>query len=203
VVLRLEAAVRALAEARDVSEVKEVRDQAAAITRYLRQQRNGLEAQNQAAELKLRAERRLGELLACTVCHGGDRRSRCQRATLNGRGGLPDGISRTQSSRWQRVADIPAKVFETHLEETKGRGHELTTVGVLELARALGKERERRQRKRAAGISARTYRPGADHGILTGDLDLLRTAPSIKSSRTQPGNRLTTTSVSRRWPRPS
>jgi hypothetical protein len=168
VLLRLEAACRALAEARSLPEVKEVRDQAAAITRYLRQQRYGLEAQNQAAELKLRAERRLGELLAATVDHGGGKRA----ALSNGV--LPEGVTRMQSSRWQQVAGIPPAAFERHLREVMQDGGELTTAGVLDLARALARERDRRKRKRAAGVFARTYRPGDDDGILTGDLDLLR-----------------------------
>jgi len=55
----------------------------------------------QVPELKLRAERRLGELLEETVDHtgGGNRKSVSQVATpiLD----LPEGITRTQSSRWQ------------------------------------------------------------------------------------------------------
>jgi hypothetical protein len=53
-----------------------------------------------------RAERRAGELLAESGPeHGGDRRSKSQPDTLK----LSDlGLSRSQSSRWQRIA-VPRK----------------------------------------------------------------------------------------------
>ena len=52
-----------LAEVCRVDEVKAIHDLAEAARVYARQARLGLEAQNDSAEIKLRAERRLGELL--------------------------------------------------------------------------------------------------------------------------------------------
>ena len=63
-------------------------------------QGEGLAAQNEAADLKLRAERRLGQLLGETVRHEGGRPSKQSHAATV----LPDGISKTQSSRWQLAA---------------------------------------------------------------------------------------------------
>src|SRR4051812_11665131 len=115
VMARLEAAARSLAEVRDVPEAKDIRDRAQAIQHYLRQQGYSLAAQNDAAELKLRAERRLGELLAATVRPGNPQLS--HDATI---GRLPAGITRTQSSRWQAVASVPGPVFERHVAEARG-----------------------------------------------------------------------------------
>ncbi len=70
---RLELACRLLAEARSLDEVKVVVDLAEAARVYARQARLGLEAQNDAAELRLRAERRAGELLATMEKHAGGR----------------------------------------------------------------------------------------------------------------------------------
>ena len=53
-----------LAEARTLDDVLEIRDKAEAIRVYVRSAEEGLEAQNHAAEIKLRAERKAGELLA-------------------------------------------------------------------------------------------------------------------------------------------
>ena len=60
---RLELARRLLAETRSVDEVRSIHDLAEAARLFARQARLGLDAQNDAAEIKLRAERRLGELL--------------------------------------------------------------------------------------------------------------------------------------------
>jgi hypothetical protein len=65
----------ALALASSIDEVKQIRDQAEAIRQYIRQQKGSFEMQNQAAEIKLRAERRAGEMLKVQVNHGGGRPS--------------------------------------------------------------------------------------------------------------------------------
>ena len=70
---RLELACRLLAEARRLDEVKAVVDLAEAARVYARQARLGLEAQNDAAEVRLRAERRAGELLSDMHKHTGGR----------------------------------------------------------------------------------------------------------------------------------
>lgn len=51
-----------------------------------------------ALDIRLRAERRIGELLSERVDHAGGKRAALSNATL------PDGIERMQSSRWQRIA---------------------------------------------------------------------------------------------------
>ena len=70
---KFQAAYLALQKAKSVDEVKRVRDQAEAIRLYVRQQNMGLEMQNNAAEIKLRAERRAGEMLEESLAHKGGR----------------------------------------------------------------------------------------------------------------------------------
>lgn len=60
---KLSAATRALAEAKTLDEVKKIRNIAEAAETYARAAKLGLEAQNHAAEVKLRAERKAGEML--------------------------------------------------------------------------------------------------------------------------------------------
>jgi len=128
----------ALDRATSVAEVKTIRDQAEAIRVFLKQQQASLAAQNRAAELKLYAERRLGELLRRTVRKGGP-------AKLQREASLPEGITRAQSHRLQLVSSVPEQRFEKHVADVKARGDELTSIGVRKLAKRLRDEKQRAQ----------------------------------------------------------
>ena len=67
------------------------------------QQRFALGALQDAAELTLRAERRLGEILAGTVVPRGHHGP----GVSGARPSLPEGVNTSQSHRWQRVAGVP------------------------------------------------------------------------------------------------
>lgn len=139
----------ALERARTIDEVKDIRDKAEALHRYIKQACESLEMQNACAEIKLRAERRAGELLREMEKHpgtvlagrdpGGDFR-KSHDETADKTPTLSDiGISKSQSSRWQAIADIPEETFEEHLAETKAAGRELTSAGALRLAKRLNR----------------------------------------------------------------
>ena len=142
---------QALAKAKTVDEVKEIRDKAEALRLYTRQAGEGLEMQNWCAEIKLRAERRAGELLRerDTDLHP------VSRERL-----LPEGISHIQSHRWQAIAELPDDAFESHIAKTKGAEKELTTATVYALAREVQK------------ASARQATRAAEYGPLPGDVTL-------------------------------
>lgn len=126
------AASRMLAEATTVDAVLDLRDRAAAIDHYLKKCRAGLEAQNQAAELKVRCERKLGVMLAEEIEIGRPGKV-SNRSTLSDRS-----ISRDDSSRYQRIASIPDDEFEKHIQTVKASNkNELTTAGALKLWRTL------------------------------------------------------------------
>lgn len=129
----IDRARHALDRATSVTEVKTIRDQAEAIRVFLKQQQASLAAQNRAAELKLYAERRLGELLRRTVRKGGPPK-------LQREASLPEGISRAQSHRLQLVASVPEQRFEEHLADVRARGEELTSFGVRKLAQQIRRD---------------------------------------------------------------
>ena len=119
--VRYDSMCRAIAAAYEVDEVKDIRDKALAIETYARQAKN-TEAERQACEIKLRAERKAGRLLA--------EREKAKGIRLEGRspGGdyrrsddpttetLADlGISKQQSANWQRLATVPDDKFELAL----------------------------------------------------------------------------------------
>ena len=98
--VHFENAKRELQLATNVDEVKDLRDKAEALRLYMKQAGESLWMQNQCAEIKVRAERKAGELLKVTVKPGNPQLS--HDVTIKT---LPDGISRKQSSRWQAIAD--------------------------------------------------------------------------------------------------
>lgn len=133
----LEHAQRVLAEVSTFEDIKDIRDKAEAVRRYAASAELGLALQNKAAELKLRAERRAGQLLARLNLSGGDRRSSSSESQLS----LDDlGINKHQSSRWQREAAVPNEAFEQLLRETSEAECELTTAALLRIARAFRTE---------------------------------------------------------------
>jgi hypothetical protein len=118
--VRFDAARVALAAARSLDEVKDVRDKAEALRMYVKQAGESLQMQNDVAEIKLRAERRAGEMLGeMDKQDGGDAmRPRSHDATEVPPTLSALGISRSQSSRWQSMADVPEEQFEEHVRRS-------------------------------------------------------------------------------------
>jgi hypothetical protein len=113
--VRYDAMCRAIAAAYEVDEVKNIRDQAKALEEYSRQARN-IENERKACEVRLRAERKAGQILKKQQRQGGDRRSKSRGGTLK-----DDGISRRQSSDWQKLGDVSDDLFEAQIADRSTR----------------------------------------------------------------------------------
>lgn len=133
---RYEAARTALAEAHRVDEVKDIRDKAEAMAAYARQAKDS-DLIQYATEIKVRAERRCGELLRVTAASG-------ERNT----GGKPSkdatvstladmGLTRDESSRYQQLAAMPDEHFETAVATAKATAGEVTTAFMLREAKRM------------------------------------------------------------------
>jgi RHS repeat-associated protein len=121
-----------LARAETLEELTDLRSRAEALRHWAKGASMGLEAQNQAAELRLRAERKAGNVLASLNLRGGDRKSNGRHDRLN----LNDlGISQSQSKRWQKQAAVPDSVFERYLQQTNQFGEEVTAAGLMRVIR--------------------------------------------------------------------
>lgn len=141
---KYETARAALAAAHRVDEVKTIRDKAQAMAAYAKQARDTQMVQ-WATEIKVRAERRCGEMLRDSAETG-------QRST----GGKPShdatvtklsdlGITRDQSSRYQKLAAMPAEHFETAVETAKATAGAVTSAHMMRLADELQATRELHQ----------------------------------------------------------
>lgn len=128
--VRYEAACRALYEAKSVDEVKDLRDKASAMKAYARQAKNK-QLEIDAAEIRMRAERRLGELMEYqrnTVGLAQGKRSDLGReATQVDKPTLAEaGIDKHLADRARKMAAVPEEKFENALTEWRGRVQEET-----------------------------------------------------------------------------
>lgn len=136
----LEQAEKLLEKVSTIDEAKEIRDRAEALRVYSKQSKKGLGIQNQCAEIRIRAERRAGEILKLMLKEGrrhsghGDQKSELAKQTPK----LEDfGISRFESMEWQNIAFIPKAKFEQEIKEIKENKYELTSGDMADFGLSL------------------------------------------------------------------
>ena len=131
---------RLLSKVQSLSDATELMSVAQAAQVFARKAKLGLEAQNKAAEIKIRAERIAGEYI-----HRLERgQGRRQDLTLGNvaqsspyKSALETaGASRRDASRWQLMAELPQESFEAEIESAKNGGRELTTARMVKAATA-------------------------------------------------------------------
>jgi hypothetical protein len=126
---RYDAACRAIAEATAVDEVKDIRDKATALRAYAKQAKNR-QLEIDAAEIRIRAERRLGEVIAAqreSIGLSKGARNAGQKRTRN-----PDepatltevGIDKHLADRARKLAALPARQFEHLVTDWRRRVEE-------------------------------------------------------------------------------
>ena len=153
--IKYEAACRALAECKSVDEVKTWADKAAAMQAYGRMAKDKT-LEVDAAEIRIRAERRLGEMLAAQKADGGLSKGAAGagvnqhtpaevRSSVTTAPKLAEvGISKDLSSRAQKLAAVPEAEFEAELAAKRERDQKegarvtarLEKAGERELAKA-------------------------------------------------------------------
>jgi N6-adenosine-specific RNA methylase IME4 len=133
-------AKQAIAECKTIDEAKQIRDKAEALRAYARQAKESLQVQNDIAEIKLRAERRIGEFSKELPVIG-------HRHYTPHDGGCKTSILReaglTHPERYEAIASLPDAVFEAHIANVKQSNEELTSVGIIRVARQIEKEEKR------------------------------------------------------------
>jgi hypothetical protein len=99
------------------------------------------DAANDAASVRIEAQAKAGELLremlksGKRARRGGDHTSAMSQPATK----LESlGVSRTESSRWQRVASVPPAVRHEYVDEARNARQEVSTAGLLRHAHNLG-----------------------------------------------------------------
>lgn len=140
--LDVEKARDLLAKCVHVDQAKGIRDTARAAETWLRAKKAGLDAQNAATEIVLRAERRLGELTREMP-----KASKAEAGRAGGKASRNDGLaskssaltslgaSKQEASRWEKLAGIPEARFEEQIATVKAKAEKLTTTVVLGTAK--------------------------------------------------------------------
>jgi hypothetical protein len=138
--IKYDAARYALQQAVEIDEVKDIRDKAEAMAAYARQAKD-TEMIQWVTEIKVRAERRAGEMLASMEKHPGAKGTGSNQHEVRSHDvtapKLADlGITKNESSRWQKLAAVPEDQFEQAVAAAKDIAGEVTTAAMLRAARA-------------------------------------------------------------------
>ena len=136
VLIALDRARQWLVSASSIEEVNELRARAEAVRVYTRQAELGKEAENAAAEIRLRAERRVGELLKEMGVRPGNP-SRREGLKL-----AEHGLTEKESMTFQRMAAIPEDEFDGRIRTAQDKGR-VSRAAVLRDAEAEEKQRAR------------------------------------------------------------
>ena len=141
-----ENAKKAIAICTTIDEAKDIRDKAQALLVYVKQIKESLPVQNKVAEIRIRAERRVGEFSRelpksaggrpINSRHDGESFEEKTKASVL----KAARIDPTHAARYEAIANIPQERFEDHLQTATGKGIELTTVSMVSLAKNIARE---------------------------------------------------------------
>jgi site-specific DNA-methyltransferase (adenine-specific) len=139
----LEQAAAYLVECQDLDEVKALRDKAEPIRLYQKKVDQSGQAAIVAGEIKVRAERRLGELIAGMP--KARNQHECRSDGVTGTPTLADlGVGKMESSRCQAIAAVPKEEFERAIDKAKQSGRAPTSNEL----RVKGQTHQRIERKK-------------------------------------------------------
>lgn len=152
-IAKLEHAERLLAEAKTLDDIKAIRDIAKAAEAYARAARLGRENENRAAEVRLFAERKAGEMLSdmkeMGTRHNGHGDQKSEGKVFPPK--LEDlGVTKTESKKWQALAELPEPVFREAVEQ--GKQERLTDSAVMNAVKA--KRSEKKKQDAAASLKS-------------------------------------------------
>jgi N6-adenosine-specific RNA methylase IME4 len=153
----------ALEKARTIDEVKDIVDKALAITLYARVAKDTKLIED-ATEIRLRAERRAGEMISAL----GERRG--QRSKTSTDGSLPSnkdiGVTDKQSYLWQKLGALAQEDFERRVAEAQKRA--VDSIESTSEERKIEKQRKRAEHEANLAHQIRAL-PTKKFGVILSD----------------------------------
>jgi hypothetical protein len=171
---------QAIEQCANVDEVKEVRSKATALALY-RRQAGDRDAEKKFAAIRIRAERRIGELLR-EMKQTGERAKAGDGGPSEGRGARPSvetqtlsdlNITKDESSKFQQLADIPREKFERAIAQAE---QVPTTAGVISASKTDSAPRGSASNATPPEIQRQAVAKIASGGKASAGRDAVRTA---------------------------
>lgn len=147
--VRYESARRALAEVKDIDEIRDIRDKAEAMRMYARQ-RDDVDMEAWVAAIKIRACRRIGELSKEL-----EPSPRSKGGSRHPDSGMPTktetlksvGISTSAANRYEKLAEIPESEFDAIVETARAEHRPVTFESVMASTVTTRKRKENSERR--------------------------------------------------------
>ncbi len=177
--VKYETARHALQIAHSVDEVKEIRDKAQAMALYAKMAKDTHMCQ-WATEIKVRSERKAGQMLAevgikagkpksssATTIRDSDETKLYSSNTISPK--LDElGISRVQSSKWQKLGAVPEEKFEAAIVAVKKSQKEFTSTAIARMTVA---PKQQAAVKRAAQLKTKPPEDADEGGDILKELE--------------------------------
>lgn len=141
-------AINAIVEAKSIDEVKVIKDKAEAMRAYAKQVGESLTVQNDICDIKLRAERRMGEMLKEMPVKRG-------KSKMNNHSGesfktdVVKDLDIKHYERFEKIASLPQETFEKLIIETKQDKKELTEALMLKESKKIDRLIKIEEQKKA------------------------------------------------------
>lgn len=172
---------KALSKITSVEKIIEQRDKTQAFRAYAARRGASLDVINDASTYKLDCERRAGELLASGEVLCGRGRPKANSVLLT----LDDlGITKNDSSRWQKESGVDQEIYESWCDECREKQVEITTLGLLKVAKMIQNKRERD--RLAAETAARLANFKADDAYIADLADCERLRGQVRTFYSSP-----------------
>ena len=150
---------KALEEAETLAEITPLMDKADILKTMARKAKLSRDAQNDWAEYKLDAERKAGAIIKQLKDSEEINQHRPKKGNRDEP--LPPvtvladlGVTKRQSSNWQKLADLPEDEYVEYKTETRAKGKEITEAAAVAKAKHREREIQKKERAKEAAIIA-------------------------------------------------